>query len=90
MSLTTAAVLGINVSLRNYLDNTIKEGTPVNAVAAQGTLTLTGVAIDAETITIDSDVYEFAADAAQSVTGDNTPIDITSYTTASQGTWLLS
>jgi len=37
------------------------EGTPVNAVAAQGTLTFEGVVADAETVTIGKDVYEFKA-----------------------------
>jgi hypothetical protein len=62
------------------------EGTPVNAVAATGTLTLTDVATDDETVTIGTDVYEFAADAAQTVTSGNIAVDITSYTTASSGT----
>lgn len=59
--------------------------TPVNAVAASGVLTISGVAIDGETITIGDDSYEFAADTAQSISEDFA-IDITSYTTASQGT----
>ena len=60
--------------------------TPVNAVAAVGTLTLGGVVVDGDTCTIDTDVYEFAADAAQTVTSGNTAVDITSYVTASSGT----
>ena len=71
----------------NALDDNdkITTATPVNAVAATGTLTISGVAIDGETVTIGDDSYEFAADAAQSITEDFA-IDITSYTTASQGT----
>lgn len=62
-------------------------GTPVNAVAATGVLTISGVAIDGETITIGTDVYEFCADAAQSLTaGSDFAIDIESDTTKSQGT----
>jgi hypothetical protein len=60
--------------------------TPVNAVAATGTLTVSGVAKDGETVTIGADVYEFAADAAQSVGAGHIPVDITSHTTKSAGT----
>lgn len=75
-----------NPQLRKYFEYMLQAGTPVNAVAAQGTLTLSGVVIDGETVTIDTDTYEFAADAAQTVTAGNTAVDITSFTTASQGT----
>lgn len=69
----------------------VPEGTPVNAVASQGTLTVSGVAIDGETITIGSDVYEFCADTAQSLTaGSDFAIDITGSTTASQGTFTVT
>lgn len=61
-------------------------GNPQNAVKAYGTLTISGVAIDGETIVIGTDTYEFAADVAQSVTSGNFAIDIESDTTASQGT----
>jgi hypothetical protein len=66
----------------------ISNGTPVNASAATGTLTLTGVVIDGETVTINGvDVYEFCADASQSLTAGSTiAVDITAYVTASQGT----
>jgi len=63
------------------------EATPVNAVASQGTLTISGVVIDGETVTIGDDVYEFCADAAQSLTaGSDFAADIESNTTKSQGT----
>lgn len=66
-------------------------GTPVNAVAAVGTLTLSGVVIDGETVTIDGDVYEFLADAAQTKTSaSNIAVDITSHVTASQGTLTIT
>jgi len=65
----------------------IKAGTAINAVASQGTLTLSGVVIDGETFTIDGDVYEFLADVAQTKTSaSNIAVDITSHVTASQGT----
>jgi hypothetical protein len=76
----TAAIAAIGT------DVIIPNGTPVNAVAASGTLTVSGVVIDSETVTVGADVYEFAADAAQSVTGGNIAVDITAVTTASQGT----
>ena len=63
--------------------------TPVNAVAATGTLTLTGVVIDGETVTIGTDTYEFAADVAQTVGVGNIAVDILAFSTASAGTLTL-
>ena len=67
-------------------------GTPVNAVNAKETLTISGVVIHGETVTINnpavagSDVYEFLADAAQSKSDPaNKVVDITTYTTKSSG-----
>jgi len=62
------------------------QATPVNAVAATGTLTIGGVVIDGETVTIGDDVYEFCADAMQTITGDNIAVDIEAVSTKSQGT----
>jgi len=67
----------------------VPTGIPVNAVAAKSTLTFTGVVTDGETITVGDDVYEFAADAAQSVVAGNIAVDITASATASQGTLTL-
>jgi len=53
------------------------------AVAATETLTISGVVIDGETITINGRVYEFDTDS--STTGD-VDIDISASATASQGT----
>ena len=65
----------------------ITEGTPVNAVAATKTLTIAGVVIDGETMTIGDDVYEFCADAAQSLTAGSTiAVDIEAASTKSAGT----
>lgn len=61
---------------------------PVNAIAAQGTLDVTGVVIDGETVTIDGVVYEFDTDGV--VTGSNTQVDISGGATASQGTLTIS
>jgi hypothetical protein len=59
-------------------------GTPVNAVAAKETLTLTGVVVHGETVTINNpavagtDVYEFLTDEAQTKTEvTNIAVDIT-------------
>jgi hypothetical protein len=59
-------------------------GTPVNAVAASKLLTLTGVVIDGETLTIGNDVYEFLGDTAQTKTvPTHKPIDISGSMTKS-------
>ena len=74
-------------ALQSEVDKLKQSGTPVNAVASQGTLDITGVAVDGELVTIGTDVYEFCADAALSLTaGSDFAIDITAVTTASQGT----
>lgn len=63
------------------------EGTPVNAVAATGTLTLTGVVIDGEKVTIGDDVYEFLTDAAQTKTApSNIAVNIAASAVKSSGT----
>jgi len=71
-------------------------GTPVNAIAALETLTITGITVDGETFTIDNpvvagiDVYEFLADTIQSKTlPTNIAVDITSYTTKASVTLTL-
>ncbi len=65
-------------------------GTPVNAVNAKETLTVSGVVVHGETVSIDNpavegvDVYEFLADAAQTKTAlTNIAVDITAYVTQS-------
>jgi hypothetical protein len=50
----------------------LPSGTPVNAVAASKVLTIDGVVIDGETVTLGVDVYEFCGDAAQSLTAGST------------------
>ena len=62
-------------------------GTPVNAVAATETLTISGVCVDGETLTIGADVYELVADAAKTKTlPTNIAIDILAKTTQSSVT----
>ena len=60
---------------------------PVNAVAATGTLTFTGVVSDTETVTIGDDVYEFDTDA--SVTEGNILVDVSGGATASDAVTAL-
>lgn len=59
-------------------------GTAVNAVASTGTLTIDGVVIDGETVTIGSNTYEFDTDG--SVTGTNKTVDISAAAVAATGT----
>ena len=51
--------------LQTIIDNMPIIGTPVNAVKANGLLTLTGVVIHREKVSIGNDVYEFLADVGQ-------------------------
>lgn len=60
----------LNSVISNMMGRT---GTPINAVNAEKDLTLTGVVVDGETVTIGADVYEFLTDIAQSKT---TPTNI--------------
>jgi hypothetical protein len=63
-------------------------GDPVNAVAAAGTLTLTGVVVDGELINIGGEIYEIDTDG---VLGDsNLAIDVSAFAVASQGTITVS
>lgn len=60
------------------------------SVAASQTLTLIGVATDAETLTIGTEVYELAADEDQVVTEGNIAVDITPYISNPSGTLTIS
>lgn len=80
---TKAMKLGTRISEMEVIS-----GTPVNAVSAGKILTVSGVVIDGEKVTIDnptvagSDVYEFLADIAQTKTvPTNKPVDISTYAT---------
>ena len=74
-------------SLIKHVNNSTVQGTPVNAVVASNILTVSGIVIDGEIVTINEvDIYEFCADVAQTVTTPgNIPVDIT-IATASTGT----
>jgi hypothetical protein len=63
-------------------DVRLAPGTPTNAKAASGTLTILGVVKDGETVQIGDDVYEFCSDAAQSLTAGSTiAVNIEAHTT---------
>lgn len=64
-------------AIHGCLDNL----TPVNAVQATGTLTISGVGVDGETITIGTDIYELDTD--DSYTAGNIQVDISGGATAS-------
>jgi hypothetical protein len=71
------------------IENEIQEGTPINASKASETLTLTGVVVHGESVTINNpdkegaDTYEFLADAAQVLSVGTIPVDIEADTTKS-------
>lgn len=68
----------------------LSEDTPVNAVAASGTLTLAGVVVDGETVSIGDDVYEFDTHATATVTAGRIAVDVSGGSTvAAQGTLTL-
>jgi len=59
----------------------------LNAVAATNVLAISGVAKDSETVTVKDDVYEFCADAAQTLTeGSTIAVNIVAGTTKSSNT----
>lgn len=86
---TTSTIADVEASVASVSASAVA-GTPVNAVAAKSTLTYTGVVIDAETITVGDDTYEFAADTAQSVAEGSIAVDVTASMTASSGTLTLA
>jgi len=59
----------------------IEEGSPVNAVNANETLTLDGVVVDGETVSVGNDIYEFVTDDALSLSEGTIVVDITSSAT---------
>jgi phage tail sheath gpL-like len=70
-----------NPEMKNYVIGLVQEGTPVNGVAATGTLTFTGVVTDGQTVTIGTRVYEFDTNAT--VTAGNVAVDVSGGATAS-------
>lgn len=65
-----------------------KIGTPVNAVASQGTLELTGTVLDGETFRVGTETFEIDTDA--SVTAGNIAIDVSAFAVKAQGTLELT
>jgi hypothetical protein len=87
-------VLNLDVNLgdkiRDIINNLAKFGTPVNAIAATKTLTISGVVVHGETVTIHNpkvlvgDVYEFLGDAAQTKSAPgNIAVDVSAKMTKS-------
>jgi hypothetical protein len=64
----------------------LEEYSPVNAKASSVVMTIDGVAVHGEKVQIGDEVYQFAADEAQTVDEGATPVDIESATTQSTGT----
>ena len=69
---------------QRFKDTWFSTATPVNAVKSSGILTVGGVVIEGETVTIGTTIGEF--NAGGGVTAGNVDIDISAYTTASTGT----
>lgn len=87
LAVAEAAGRDAAAALDAALSASIESGTPTNAAAASGTLVLSGVVLDGETLGIGADVYEFCADDAQTVAAEgNIAVDIRSHVTASHGT----
>jgi len=85
---TTVTLAGAKTALAGAAGESLSfvEGTPVNAKGASIVMTIGGVAVHGEKVTIGDDVLQFAADAAQTVDEGALPIDITSATAKAQGT----
>lgn len=80
-------VIHLGDVLQEIISASGETGTPVNAVAARQTLSVSGVSIDGETLAIGSDVYEFLTDAAQSKTSSkNIAIDTSLKAVKASGT----
>jgi hypothetical protein len=81
-------VMNPNVKLGDKIEEVIgaisEDGSPVNAIAATETLSITGVVLNGETLSIGDDVYEFLTDVSQIVSDPgNIAVDIEAQTTKS-------
>jgi hypothetical protein len=83
--MTAAVIASLGLADTALQAMNFETATPVNAVVATKTLTIDGVVIDGETVTIGDDVYEFCADVAQSLSTGTIAVDITAVSTKSQG-----
>lgn len=76
--------------IQEVIDKVAIVGTPVNALEASGTLTLTGNVSDGEKILINSQIYEFVTDDAKSVGAPGTiAIDIVENTVKAMQSLIL-
>jgi len=81
----TAAKLAATLDLTGKaVKLAVENSTPVNAVSAQGTLTLTGVVKDGEIFTVGDEIFEIDTDGV--VTSGNIAIDVSAFAVGSQGT----
>jgi hypothetical protein len=76
----------LGTKLQEIIDSIVEpvvpDGTPVNAVNATGTLTLTGVVTHAEKVLLGEQIYEFLTTASQTPTAPgNIAVDIESFAT---------
>lgn len=79
--------VNLGTRLQAIIANLAVLGTPINAVNATGLLTLTGVVTDGEKILIGDQIYEFAADSAQTVGAPGTiAMDIVEFTVEAEQT----
>lgn len=67
----------------------LTEGTPVNAVAAIGTLTFSDAVTDAEVVVIGDETYEFDTDAEATITEGNIRVDVSGGATAANAVTAL-
>lgn len=78
--------VSLGVLLQNLIDSVVTKGTPINGAAAYGTLTISGVVVNGETVKIDNpldkgvDIYEFVVDAEAEE--GNIPVDISKFALA--------
>ncbi len=66
-------------------DIRLPEGSPKNAKASSVVMTIDGVAVHGEKVQIGDEVFQFAADEAQTVDEGATPVNIEAATTKSAG-----
>jgi hypothetical protein len=69
---------------------TAQYNSGMTSTSATNTLTINGVVVHGETVTIGDDVYCFAADEVQTVGAGQIAVDITAVATASEGTLTLA
>ncbi|NDE15827.1 hypothetical protein EBZ80_12940 [bacterium] len=86
----TIAATGGSVLRKSHTSNKDLTISEVQAVAATRTLTLTGVVVDGETVSIGGRVYEFDAHASSNITAGRVRVPIRSRTTVATGVLTVS